>query len=69
MKRSNKTIFSRNKLFKSKFLKIIFFCVLVFIPLLFTGPGYLSVDEGTYHLMAKNLADGYGFEIWNGLAV
>jgi 4-amino-4-deoxy-L-arabinose transferase-like glycosyltransferase len=24
------------------------------------------VDEGTYHLMAKNLADGYGFEIWNG---
>lgn len=29
-------------------------------------PGYLSIDEGTYHYMVKSLADGHGFTIWNG---
>ncbi|HEX2162722.1 MAG TPA: hypothetical protein VHM02_02115, partial [Thermoanaerobaculia bacterium] len=36
------------------------------VSLLAVVPGYLSVDEGTYHLMVKNLADGRPFEIWNG---
>ena len=29
-------------------------------------PGYFSVDEGTYHLMAKNFAERGDLEIWNG---
>lgn len=29
-------------------------------------PGYLSIDEGTYHFMVRSLADGHGFTIWNG---
>lgn len=29
-------------------------------------PGYLSIDEATYHLMAKHQAEGGGFEVWNG---
>jgi hypothetical protein len=39
---------------------------MAFIPLFFTSPGYLSVDEGAYHMMAKNIVNGSGFEIWNG---
>lgn len=29
-------------------------------------PGYLSIDEATYHVMAKNFSESGGFEIWNG---
>lgn len=29
-------------------------------------PGHLSIDEGTYHLMVANLAEGRAFWIWNG---
>ena len=29
-------------------------------------PGYLSIDEATYHLMTKYLSETGGFEVWNG---
>ncbi len=29
-------------------------------------PGYLSIDEATYHLMTKYLAETGGLEVWNG---
>jgi 4-amino-4-deoxy-L-arabinose transferase-like glycosyltransferase len=29
-------------------------------------PGYLSIDEATYHLMAKYQSETGGFEVWNG---
>lgn len=29
-------------------------------------PGYLSIDEATYHMMTKNFSESGGFEIWNG---
>jgi hypothetical protein len=29
-------------------------------------PGYLSVDEATYHMMVKNLAERGDLELWNG---
>ena len=29
-------------------------------------PGYLSIDEATYHLMTKSQSETGGFEIWNG---
>ncbi len=29
-------------------------------------PGYLSIDEATYHLMTKGLSESGGFEVWNG---
>lgn len=29
-------------------------------------PGHLSIDEGTYHFMVANLAEGRAFWIWNG---
>ena len=31
-----------------------------------TVPGYISVDEGTYHMMVKNFAGSGTLEIWNG---
>lgn len=33
---------------------------------LVTPPGYLSIDEVTYHLMARDLSKGHGFLIDNG---
>ena len=36
------------------------------VSLLGVVPGYLSIDEVTYHLMVKNLAEGRGLDIWNG---
>jgi len=38
----------------------------IYYTLTFFSPGPLSIDEGTYHLMAKNFADSYGWEIENG---
>ncbi len=29
-------------------------------------PGYLSVDEATFHMMVKNFAERGDLEIWNG---
>lgn len=29
-------------------------------------PGYLSIDEVTYHLMTKHQSEGRGLEVWNG---
>jgi hypothetical protein len=29
-------------------------------------PGYLSIDEATYHLMTKHQSEGRGLEVWNG---
>ena len=31
-----------------------------------TVPGYISVDEGTYHMMVKNFSRSGTLEIWNG---
>jgi hypothetical protein len=36
------------------------------VSLFLVVPGYLSIDEGTYHYMAENLAEGRPFEVWNG---
>jgi len=66
MKFPNIIRFLDKKPFKTSLLRVTFFAAIAFIPLFVTNPGYLSVDEGTYHMMAKNLADGSGFEIWNG---
>ena len=66
MKFPNIIPFLYKKQFKTRLLPVTFFAAIAFIPLFVTNPGYLSVDEGTYHMMAKNLADGSGFEIWNG---
>ncbi|MGB5891213.1 MAG: hypothetical protein WBH75_14735, partial [Thermoanaerobaculia bacterium] len=38
----------------------------VFVSLYAVIPGYLSMDEPTYHMMVKNYSEGRGFEIWNG---
>ena len=31
-----------------------------------TVPGFISVDEGTYHMMVKNFSRSGTLEIWNG---
>ncbi len=36
------------------------------VSLVAVTPGYLSIDEATYHLMAKNLAERGDLEVWNG---
>lgn len=36
------------------------------ISLFAVVPGYLSIDEATYHLMTKNQSETGGFEVWNG---
>lgn len=38
----------------------------ILISALFIVPSYLSIDETVYHLMAKNLSQTWGLEIWNG---
>ncbi len=38
----------------------------ILISLFTIIPGYLSIDEATYHVMAKNFSESGGFEIWNG---
>lgn len=38
----------------------------ILISLFTIIPGYLSIDEVTYHMMAKNFSELSGFEIWNG---
>ncbi len=38
----------------------------ILISLLTIIPGYLSIDEVTYHMMTKNYSESGGFEIWNG---
>jgi len=38
----------------------------ILISLFTVIPGYLSIDEATYHVMAKNFSESGGFEIWNG---
>jgi len=38
----------------------------ILISLFTIIPGYLSIDEVTYHMMAKNFSESGGLEIWNG---
>ena len=38
----------------------------ILVSLFIIIPGYLSIDEVTYHMMAKNFSESGGFEIWNG---
>lgn len=38
----------------------------LFVSLYAVIPGYLSVDEPTFHMMVKNLSESRGLEIWNG---
>ena len=38
----------------------------VFVSLYAVIPGYLSMDEPTYHMMVKSLSESRGLEIWNG---
>ena len=49
-------------------LKICFLLLIahILISLFTIVPGYLSIDEITYHMMAKNFSETGGFEIWNG---
>ena len=51
--------------FKPYLLSLLFVIYLV-ISLATLIPGYLSIDEITYHLMAKNFSESGSFEIWNG---
>lgn len=59
-------------LFKNQFIqgKLLFLFLIsvvhIYYTLSFFSPGPLSIDEGTYHLMAKSFADSYGWEIENG---
>jgi len=52
----------------SEKLKICFLLLFahILISIFTIIPGYLSIDEATYHVMAKNFSESGGFEIWNG---
>lgn len=52
----------------SEKLKICFLLLAahILISIFTIVPGYLSIDEATYHVMAKNFSESGGFEIWNG---
>ena len=47
---------------------LLLLCVLITagISLITIIPGYVTADEATYHLMAKNFLESGGFEVWNG---
>lgn len=52
---------------KIKFFLLLLFAVAhILISLIAIIPGYISIDEITYHLMTKNFSESGGFEIWNG---
>ena len=52
---------------KFKICLLLLFAVAHILISIFTIiPGYLSIDEITYHKMAKNFSESGGFEIWNG---
>lgn len=48
------------------YLLILFALSHLLISIFTIIPGYLSIDEVTYHLMAKNYSESGGLEIWNG---
>ncbi|HEX2252424.1 MAG TPA: hypothetical protein VHQ65_04055 [Thermoanaerobaculia bacterium] len=57
---------ARRRLRAKQALLAAFVALHLVVSLFFVVPGYLSVDEGTYHLMASNAAAGRWVEIWNG---
>jgi hypothetical protein len=48
------------------YLLILFAVAHILISIFTIVPGYLSIDEATYHLMAKNFSESGNLEIWNG---
>ena len=51
--------------FKIKLLFLIGFAHIL-ISVLTIIPGYITIDEGTYHMMTKSFSESGGLEIWNG---
>ncbi len=51
---------------KEWLLLILFLGFQLTFTLFVTVPGHISVDEGTYHMMVKNLAESGTLGIWNG---